>query len=88
MRKTCVQSVNSLGIFSGVLGTSPDFTVFLPILSVGSYTTSSQNSTFSTQPEYCIFPGVQKLVSTVSTIIITITTFYLKDSLTIHRGIK
>lgn len=88
MRKTCAQPVNSLGIFSGVLGTSPDFTVFLPILSVGSYTTSSQNSTFSTQPENGIFSGVRELVSTVSTIIITITTFYLKDSLIILRGIK
>ncbi len=88
MRKSCAQDVNHVGTVSGVFVTPTTFMDFILFLYSATPAYFSQFPRFSTHYSVAFFPEVSRFLSTVSTGTDSTTTFYLKDPLTILRGIK
>lgn len=88
MRKACAQAVVVVGIHPAVFSNWGAGRIVMLFLFTRSGAGFSQILGFSTQSVGTISSEVRAFLSTFSTRIATITTFYLKDSLTTHRGIN
>jgi len=88
MRKTCAHSGVWLSIFSLSFGVFGFVSLFILNLFTQFRAGFSQLPIVFTQTAEGVFTDVGRGVSTVSTGLITTTTFYLNDSLTTSRGIS
>jgi hypothetical protein len=88
MRKACAQAGYSVLFVSSSNSSFFGFGKFIRNLSDSFHTAFAQPRAIFAQPVYSASTVVARLFSTASTQVITITTFYKKDSLITYRGIS
>ncbi|VAW27751.1 hypothetical protein MNBD_BACTEROID07-1670 [hydrothermal vent metagenome] len=87
MRKTCAQPEESDCKTLPVSSQNNTSLVFIPILFTQLQPSSSLSDGFFTHARSVVYSEVSPILSTLSTALITITTFYLNNSLITSRGI-
>ncbi len=87
MRKTCAQPEESGSKTLLVSSQNNASSVFIPILFTRPQPASSLSGSFFAHARFVVYTEVSSILSTLSTALITITTFYLNDSLITSRGI-
>jgi len=88
MRKNCAQPEDSSRKIMPVYSPIAVSSIFMLILFTWLPSSSSQLGGFFAHVSLGLYSEVVSVFSTVSTAITTITTYYLNNSLTTHRGIN